>query len=137
MATGFATVFIYGSLLPGHSNNHVVSDYILASRPGRIAGRLVDFGPYPALVRDAEAARSGSCVRGLWIDVEKDGLHVMDTLEEFRGIEECNDYDRVQAVDIDRPEQRGWVYVWGCPRGCPPVEGDYWPAYYKRKIARG
>jgi gamma-glutamylcyclotransferase (GGCT)/AIG2-like uncharacterized protein YtfP len=137
MVTGSAVVFIYGSLLPGHSNNHVVAEFILASRPGRIAGRLVDFGPYPALVRDAVAMRSGSCVRGLWIDVTKDGLYVMDRLEEFRGVEEYNDYDRVQAVDVERPEQSGWVYVWDTPRGCPPIEGDYWPAYYASKSARG
>ena len=126
-------VFIYGSLLPGFDNHPVVAPHIRASGPGRIAGRLVDCGPYPALLRDAEAARCGSFVRGLWIAVTAEGLRRMDELEEFYGIEEHNDYERVWAVDADTPERSGWVYVWESPRGCPPIPEDYWPDFTARK----
>ncbi|MFC5648152.1 gamma-glutamylcyclotransferase [Paenibacillus solisilvae] len=127
------TVFIYGSLLPGHSNHEVVSASILASRPGRIAGRLVDYGPYPALLRDQEAALNNRSVRGLWIEVDAPGLIHMDELEGFLGIEESNDYHRVWVTDLDVPEQHGWVYIWDSARDCISIEDDYWPVYYARK----
>lgn len=124
-------VFIYGSLLPGMSNHAVVSRHIEAAEPGRIAGRLVDCGPYPALVRDAKSA--GSTVRGLWIEVGRAGLAAMDVLEQFGGIEENNDYERVWVQDLDRPPLFGWVYVWDAARGCPGVPADFWPDYWLDK----
>lgn len=127
------TVFIYGSLLPGYSNHHVVSDSILASRPGRVAGRLVDYGPYPALLRDYEAFLNRRSVQGLWIDVDEDGLNHMDELEGFIGIEEVNDYERVWVTDIEAQEQSGWVYIWDNSRNCSSIEDDYWPAFFARK----
>lgn len=133
MAETIVEVFLYGSLLPGHSNHHVVTGTIRSSRPGRVEGRLVDFGAYPALVRDGMSASGGSAVRGLWIEVDGEGLAAMDDLEAFIGIEEVNDYDRIWTRDLDRPEQSGWVYVWESARGCPPVPGDYWPDYFARK----
>jgi gamma-glutamylcyclotransferase (GGCT)/AIG2-like uncharacterized protein YtfP len=85
------------------------------------------------MLRDEEAFRNGRYVRGLWIDVDAEGLRNMDELEDFHGIEEMNDYDRIWAVDADRPERSGWVYVWEGPRGCSPIESDYWPDYFTRK----
>ncbi|WP_081793589.1 gamma-glutamylcyclotransferase family protein [Paenibacillus darwinianus] len=105
MQTERYRVFIYGSLLPGMSNHIVVSDYIEAVVPGRIEGRLVDCGAYPALIRSAKA--NGRSVRGLWIEVGRAGLAAMDALEQFGGIEETNDYERVWAQDLDRPERNG------------------------------
>ncbi|RAP77337.1 gamma-glutamylcyclotransferase [Paenibacillus montanisoli] len=121
------------TLLPGLSNHHVVAGFIQAAKPGIIHGRLVDYGPYPALLRDEAAGRSGSVVRGLWIAVNRQGLRNMDQLEQFLGIEEDNDYDRIWVTDIAQPEQSGWVYVWDSPRGCPPIDESYWPDYYARK----
>ena len=128
-----SSVFLYGSLLPGHSNHHIAAGSIRSSCPGRIAGRLVDVGKYPALIRDEQAARSGNSVRGLWVTVDERGLSAMDALEAFIGIEEINDYDRVPVCDLDRAEQFGWVYIWDSPRGRPPIQGDYWPAFFARK----
>ncbi|MBD2848457.1 gamma-glutamylcyclotransferase [Paenibacillus sp. IB182496] len=48
-------VFVYGSLLPGMANRHVVVPYLAREQPGTVRGRLVDAGPYPALVRACEA----------------------------------------------------------------------------------
>lgn len=123
------TVFVYGTLLPGEMNHHIAAAHIRSSRPGRIAGRLVNAGPYPALVRDEAAEREGRFVRGLWIVTDRNGLREMDRLEEFGGIEEYNDYDRVWAADIDDADLCGWVYVWDTPRGYPPIDGHYWPAF--------
>lgn len=127
------TVFIYGSLLPGHSNHHVAADYIRSTRSGVIHGRLVDCGPYPALLRDEEVCERNLVVRGLWVQVNALGLKQMDELEQFVGIEEENDYERVWVQDVDSPEISGWVYVWESPRGCPAIEEPYWPDYFARK----
>ncbi|MFC4776982.1 gamma-glutamylcyclotransferase [Paenibacillus sp. GCM10023252] len=122
-------VFIYGSLLPGHHNHHVVSPYIQHYEQGRIRGRLVDFGPYPAAVRDEAARRQAYTIRGLWITVSRQGLAAMDVLEGFQGIEEPSDYDRIWTVDHDNASLSGWTYVWSGDRSYPAIPGDYWPDY--------
>ncbi|XEC93486.1 gamma-glutamylcyclotransferase [Paenibacillus tarimensis] len=127
-------VFIYGSLLPGLSNRQVVEPYIVSTSPGRIGGRIVDIGPYPALVRSGGLnGEFASSVRGCWIAVTCEGLKNMDTLEEFHGIEEDNDYDRIWVSDLDDPGLEGWVYVWPDSRGFPYISSDYWPDYYNSK----
>ncbi|MFC4099526.1 gamma-glutamylcyclotransferase family protein [Paenibacillus xanthanilyticus] len=127
------TLFIYGSLLPGLSNHGLLAGRMLAMTPGRVAGRLVDVGPYPALVRDAAAAEKGSKARGLWIDVELKFLPMLDELEDFAGLEEPNDYDRVWTADADDPAKCGWVYVWPDDRGKPAVDGEDWARYFDEK----
>ncbi|GMK41820.1 gamma-glutamylcyclotransferase [Paenibacillus sp. CCS19] len=129
-------VFVYGSLLPGEHNHHVVSPYIAHSVPGRVAGRLVDVGSYPALVRDATAQQQGSITRGLWLSIPSKALSVLDELEDFSGWEESNDYDRIWVRDVDNPSIQGWVYVWESDRGCPSVDGVNWPEYYALKQRR-
>lgn len=128
-----ATVFVYGTLLPGQSNHHVAAPFVSRMEPGTISGRLVDAGPYPAMLRDAEAIAGGMRVKGLWMTVSALGLRRMDEQEEFYGIEEANDYERVWARDLDLPARQGWVYVWDRPRGCPAIDGLDWPDYWARK----
>ncbi|SFJ01744.1 Uncharacterized conserved protein YtfP, gamma-glutamylcyclotransferase (GGCT)/AIG2-like family [Paenibacillus sp. UNC496MF] len=122
-------VFIYGSLLPGQPNHAVAAAHIRQAVSGVVRGRLVDCGAYPALVRDGLAHAQGSRVRGLWITVGDRGLQAMDALEEYNGIEEENDYDRVWTADAEAPARSGWVYVWEGPRGCPAIQDDNWPDY--------
>ncbi|CAM4001206.1 hypothetical protein L1N85_14560 [Paenibacillus alkaliterrae] len=57
----------------------------------------------------------------------------MDRLEEFYGIEEQNDYERIWVGDIENGSPSGWVYVWATDRGCPEIPGDYWPDYRAAK----
>ncbi|PWW07430.1 gamma-glutamylcyclotransferase (GGCT)/AIG2-like uncharacterized protein YtfP [Paenibacillus cellulosilyticus] len=129
-------VFIYGSLLPGEHNHHVVERYVHQSEFGRIAGRLVDAGSYPALVRDATAIQRCAATRGQWITVPISALASLDELEEFFGWEETNDYERIWVRDLERSDLEGWVYVWDTDRGCPPVTTSYWPDYYAAKQRR-
>lgn len=127
-------VFIYGSLLPGQSNHHFVSSYVQSIRPGKIAGRLVDCGDYPAAVRDAIAKECNSIISGQWIVVDREGLASMDELEQFYGHEEQNDYERVWVADAKDKLVSGWVYVWESDRGCPAIADEYWPLFFARKI---
>ncbi|WP_219838602.1 gamma-glutamylcyclotransferase [Paenibacillus sp. R14(2021)] len=133
MSERLFAVFIYGSLLPGHSNHHVAAAFIQGAKPGIVHGRLVDCGSYPALLRDVEAKASSACVRGLWVVVNEQGLKQMDELEQFHGIDEDNDYDRVWVEDAQSAGLQGWVYVWDAPRGCPFIAEDYWPDFFARK----
>lgn len=57
----------------------------------------------------------------------------MDALEEFAGIEERNEYERVWVSDIDKPNVQGWVYVWESDRGYPAIPDPYWPDYWAHK----
>jgi gamma-glutamylcyclotransferase (GGCT)/AIG2-like uncharacterized protein YtfP len=144
-------VFIYGTLLPGERNAHLAGAYADTAIDGSIAGSLVDSGLYPAAIPAAAACRpvregahtahtahSGSAerisiIRGLWISVDRAGLAALDALEEFYGVEEQNDYERIWVRDAKRPHLSGWVYVWSTKRGCPSIAGDSWPAYRKRR----
>lgn len=122
-------VFVYGTLLPGQSNHVVAAPFVRAAMPGRIKGRLVDCGAYPAAVRDDESISRNCIIRGVWLVVDIAGLAAMDELEEFYGIEEINDYERIWVTDADDTQLAGWAYVWGEDRGYPAIEHDYWPDY--------
>jgi gamma-glutamylcyclotransferase (GGCT)/AIG2-like uncharacterized protein YtfP len=128
------TVFIYGTLLPGQSNHHIVASYVQSIRSGQIAGRLVDCGAYPAAVGDAVAKECNSIIRGQWIVVDREGLASMDVLEEFYGLEERNDYERVWVADVKDNRVSGWVYVWESSRGCADISDEYWPNFFARKM---
>ncbi|QAY66644.1 gamma-glutamylcyclotransferase family protein [Paenibacillus protaetiae] len=127
-----ARVFLYGTLLPGQSNHHIVKPHVIEAEIGAIEGRLVDFGGYPAVVRDGTT----TLVKGQWIKVGRAGLAAMDKLEEFYGYEESNDYLRVWVRDAVRKHIGGWVYIWESDRGCPTIRTGYWPDHYKRKMEK-
>jgi len=109
-------------LLPGLSNHGLIAPYIVATRPGRVKGRLVDVGPYPALIADAERT-----VRGIWMTVTLEAIPGLDELEGFIGIEDYNDYERVWVTDAADPEIAGWLYLWTHSRGYPMLDADWWP----------
>lgn len=121
-------VFVYGSLLPGMSHYAVAEPYVKAAEPGRVRGKLVDVGPYPALLLEGSGF-----VRGIWLEIAGGGLPKLDEWEDFIGIEEQNDYERVWIRDADRPDIAGWVYVWAASRGYPEADGDWWPDIWRRK----
>ena len=63
----------------------------------------------------------------MWFEITREGLARADEYEEFYGIEESNDYERIRMTDADRPDVSGWVYVWTNDRGLPPAGVDWWP----------
>ncbi|OXM85313.1 gamma-glutamylcyclotransferase family protein [Paenibacillus rigui] len=124
-------VFVYGTLLVGEMNHQVAEPYVMKVEGGKVRGRLVDYGPYPALVPTVE----DEWVRGEWLLVTEPGLEQMDMLEEYYGPEGCNDYERVWIRDAERQEREGWVYIWTDARGCSPIPGGCWRTYLRNKKA--
>lgn len=120
-------VFVYGTLLTGESNHHVVAAYVAAVAPGEVRGAMVDSGNgYPAVVLDP----AGSVIPGEWLTVDEEGLRRMDRLEQYRGPGGDNDYERVPVSDASSG-RRGWIYVWTDSRGCLPIESGSWRQYVR------
>ncbi|TVY05506.1 gamma-glutamylcyclotransferase family protein [Paenibacillus cremeus] len=118
------SVFVYGTLLVGQSNHHVVAPYLLSVRAGAVRGFLYDYGTYPGLVlSDAENCLP---VEGEWLLVTPEGLERMDELEDYYGPGQLNDYERVWVRDARDEGLEGWVYVWEDSRGCPLIPGGSW-----------
>ncbi|CAG7614948.1 hypothetical protein PAESOLCIP111_01764 [Paenibacillus solanacearum] len=120
-------VFVYGTLLEGESNHHVVASYTLSSRPGVVYGKLYDCGDYPAIVLAGYG--DGDLVEGWWLIVTEEGLARMDALEEYYGPGMPNDYERIWVRDARREEREGWIYAWADSRGCPAISGRSWRKY--------
>ncbi|GLI08125.1 hypothetical protein YDYSG_41550 [Paenibacillus tyrfis] len=133
--TDLIRVFVYGTLLVGESNHHVVAPYVLSVRPGRVRGALFDAGAYPGLV--LSGCGSETDVEGEWLVVTQEGLNRMDELEEYYGPDARNDYERVWVRDIRREECEGWIYLWNEPRGYPRINGGSWREYARRKQEHG
>ncbi|OAS16988.1 gamma-glutamylcyclotransferase family protein [Paenibacillus oryzisoli] len=120
-------VFVYGTLLVGESNHHVVSPYLMEVQPGTIHGRLYDVGPYPALVRTDDTHE----VEGEWIEVTEEGLAAMDILETYFGPHHAdNEYERIWVKDTTS-EKEGWVYCYPSPRGLPAIQGSSWKSHQR------
>lgn len=117
-------VFVYGTLLPGESNHHIVAPFLAAEPPvpGSVRGLLYDAGPYPGLVPDPQ----GTDVRGMWLSVTPEGLAAMDELEEYYGPGDArNEYDRILVRDAYSGLE-GYIYVWGDGRGFPLIPSGSW-----------
>ncbi|GIO13942.1 hypothetical protein J19TS2_34970 [Cohnella xylanilytica] len=126
-------LFVYGTLLPQFKQHGLIRAYVKpGARPGRVRGRLVDVGEYPALVPGRLAPEG--FVRGIWFDIDREGLAVADEYEQFAGIEEDNDYERVWIADADDPSLRGWTYAWSDARGRPYEAGEWWPDIRQAKL---
>lgn len=117
-------VFVYGTLLEGESNHHVVTSHILSARPGVVRGKLYECGTYPAMV--LTGYETGELVEGQWLIVTAEGLARMDELEEYFGPGMSNDYERVWVRDARQEEREGWIYTWPDSRGCPAIAGNSW-----------
>lgn len=127
------SVFVYGTLLVGETNHHVVSPYVLSVQPGAVQGLLYDSGSYPALVLSGE---HGGLVEGQWLTVTREGLERMDELEEYYGPGAVNDYERVWVRDMLNREREGWVYVWTDSRDCRLISGGSWKKHIREKTKK-
>jgi len=118
-------VFVYGTLMTGEKNHHVVQPYLKVTQPGRIRGRMYDAGEWPGLVLDPD----GQVIEGQWLTVTAAGLRVLDEFEDYYGENfPGNLFERKQVADLANGRS-GWVYVWKDDRGCPEIPGGSWRAY--------
>jgi gamma-glutamylaminecyclotransferase len=117
-------VFIYGSLLPGCHNHHVVAsaDFLFAART-KPEFDLIDLGEYPALVEGGKTAVIGS--------VYEVGAELLQILDEFEGHPEL--YQRVSLRLPDNMQVQTYLFarsrLWAQTR---VVSGD-WRTYVQAR----
>ncbi|KYZ77984.1 hypothetical protein AXX12_00100 [Anaerosporomusa subterranea] len=111
-------VFVYGTLLQGMENYHLIAGFVSTIRPAVINGGTIyhlEFG-YPALVLTNDQNQVHGEIIEL-VDMEQ-ALLVLDNLEGYLG-ENCPDnlYDRVicRAFDENGRPADTYVYVWSHP----------------------
>jgi gamma-glutamylcyclotransferase (GGCT)/AIG2-like uncharacterized protein YtfP len=111
-------LFVYGTLMPGCPNYHRIERYVLAHRPGRIKGVLVDLGAFPALIS------GDGVVEGVVLVIAPEALHLTDCIEGCYPHRKFCLYKRKQAqVTLnDNSLTTAWVYIYGEPHlveNCP------------------
>ncbi|NLJ77605.1 MAG: gamma-glutamylcyclotransferase [Peptococcaceae bacterium] len=107
-------VFVYGTLMSGMGNHHLIKPFLKGMRPGKTEGILYDlpYG-YPAVIPGK------GIVHGEIMELRDIGksLQVLDRLEGYR--EGCagNPYNRVvQVVEtVDGAKMPAYLYIWGMP----------------------
>lgn len=100
-------VFVYGTLLTGERNHHIVQPFLLHKEPGKIKGQLYNVETYPALTIGTQERE----VVGEWFTVTNEGLKQMDLLEDYEQNRRVNHYERVLIKDIEK-EIEGFVYTY-------------------------
>ena len=126
------SLFVYGTLLTGEANHHIIAPYLLAAEPGAIRGKLYNVGPYPALM--LSESRVDGMIVGEWMIIREAGLPALDRLEQFYGPGDLrNEYERVRVVDIDG-NREGWVYLYvrQDPRSFPEIASGSWRSVAER-----
>ncbi len=106
-------VFVYGTLMRGEDNFHLIEPYVVEVTPGEAAGELyhLEYG-YPALVLRGGQTVSGEVMR---IGDMAEALPVLDHLEGYRRPGDPNNlYERVvgRVSPADGREVKAYVYVW-------------------------
>ncbi|KGP71615.1 gamma-glutamylcyclotransferase family protein [Pontibacillus yanchengensis] len=99
-------VFVYGTLLPGEHNHHIVSPYLIERNKGNVTGRLFNVGAFPALV-----LHPTNRVSGEWFTVSDQGLIGLDFLEGYEPDHPNNHYERVWVKDNNN-EIEGYAYIY-------------------------
>lgn len=114
-------VFVYGTLMRGHSAHGLMTPGLRYLGPARAAGTLHDLGPWPGF-------RPGS-------GIAKGELYALDDpaalarLDDWEGIDpsspESGDYVRI-VLDLLEPPLRAWAYRYRGPiDGAPVVQGRW------------
>ncbi len=105
------SLFVYGTLLPGHGNHARISDHVRHARPGTIQGILVDLGAFPALVHGE------GIVKGMLLDVDDEAIRITDYIEGCRPDQDDSLYAREKvAVDLgDGTTMMAWTYFFARP----------------------
>lgn len=112
MSAGGTPVFVYGTLLRGEANHHVIAPArFLREAVTRPAYELADLGSYPALV-----AGGATAVRGEVYAVDPRTLRALDALEEHpdlyrRAPVTLADGARVQSYLLTRVRAAGYPRI--------------------------
>ncbi len=114
-------LFVYGTLRRGGSHHRLLGDAeLLGAWVSRPHYRMLDMGPYPALVMGDEA------VAGEVYRIDSDMLPSLDAYEGCPG-----DYCRERA---DTPFGVAWVYLWDRPLpAVSVVRGGDWLKHLARR----
>lgn len=120
------TVFVYGSLLSGEANHHVMRGAELLRATTTIAAfTLYDLGPYPALLATGDTAIEGEIYR-----VSAAILARLDRFEDHPRL-----YRRGAVALSCGTEAAAYYFVdEALARRCP-VLGPSWPAFRARQRA--
>lgn len=108
-------VFVYGTLLSGESNNHLL---VTSEKLGdaQVEGlEMHNFGPFPACVL---ALTNEPVVKGEVWEVDKDTFQRLDWLEGYPDF-----YDR---VEVKTNLGIAWVYICENARGKPLIASGDW-----------
>lgn len=113
-----SSLFVYGTLLPGERNWHLLKGEVASWQPARLSGWCLWDLPahnYPAITPLASASVQGALLE--LVELER-ALKLCDALEGYEpGDLPGSLYWRVQAeVCAQQGEQPAWVYVWNAQR---------------------
>ena len=118
-------VFVYGTLMEGESNHHLLAHAKKIEKRAATNGFLVDTGNgYPALVETGDKVTYGEVYQ-----IEESDLPSLDELEGYSGPGNLtNLYERkVQLVKGESGrEYAAIVYVFQTDRGMMPIAGNDW-----------
>ena len=110
--TGPTTLFVYGTLMPGHLRWPMLAPHATASRSTSVAGRLYDSGhgwPVARLIDDGLGP--DDVVPGWAVELRADGLDaLLRVLDEMEGVDRGL-YDRVVVRLADGAD--AWAYSMG------------------------
>jgi gamma-glutamylcyclotransferase (GGCT)/AIG2-like uncharacterized protein YtfP len=121
-------LFVYGTLMNGGVNHHLLARYAELIGPGRMRGRLFLVDYYPGLVDSDDPAET---VAGeVWRLTEPD---ILRELDDFEGCTEAPPlFFRVsRTVALDGGQSLdAWVYLYARPiSGQQPIPSGDWRAF--------
>jgi len=106
-----ASLFVYGTLLPGHGNHARIVEHVRQIRPGTTQGILLDLGAFPALVH------GNGIVKGMLLDVDTEAIRITDYIEGCHADRTRSLYVREKVeVDLgDGDNVTAWTYFFANP----------------------
>ena len=107
-----ASLFVYGTLLPGQGNHRQIESHVRHLRPGTTQGVLHDLGAFPALIH------GNGIVQGMVLDVDKEALTITDFIEGCHADRERSLYVR-EKVEVDLGDgntMMAWAYFFSNPQ---------------------
>jgi gamma-glutamylcyclotransferase (GGCT)/AIG2-like uncharacterized protein YtfP len=108
-------IFVYGTLMKGLDNDHLLEPYAIKRETGYIQGKLYHLMPhgYPALT----VKEVGNSIKGELVEIENSVmvLTVLDHLQGYQGLDDSqNLFDRI-VIQVRRENGEkidAYVYVW-------------------------